>query len=150
MGSVLFKKINVVDVRQQRILPGMDVLEFCDDDPRFSMPDNPANVVYTSTHDTSTLMGWVGSRWFAGASENDAELQRTALDMIERAFKSNTPLVMLTLQDVMLLGDDARMNVPGTTGGNWSWQADEDNLVASIERMREMALRCERSHMYQK
>ena len=130
--------------------PGMDVLEFCDDDPRFSMPDNPANVVYTSTHDTSTLMGWVGSRWFAGASENDAELQRTALDMIERAFKSNTPLVMLTLQDVMLLGDDARMNVPGTTGGNWSWQADEDNLVASIERMREMALRCERSHMYQK
>ena len=50
----------------------------------------------------------------------------------------------------MLLGDDARMNVPGTTGGNWSWQADEDNLVASIERMREMALRCERSHMYQK
>ncbi len=26
MGSVLFKKINVVDVRQQRILPGMDVL----------------------------------------------------------------------------------------------------------------------------
>ena len=130
--------------------PGMDVLEFCDDDPRFSMPDNPANVVYTSTHDTSTLMGWVGSRWFADASENDAELQRTALDMIERAFKSNTPLVMLTLQDVMLLGDDARMNVPGTTGGNWSWQADEDNLVASIERLREMALRCERSHMYQK
>ena len=130
--------------------PGMDVLEFCDDDPRFSMPDNPANVVYTSTHDTSTLMGWVGSRWFADASENDAELQRTALDMIERAFKSNTPLVMLTLQDVMLLGDDARMNVPGTTGGNWSWQADEDNLVTSIERMREMALRCERSHMYQK
>ena len=26
MGSVLFKKINVVDVRQQRILPSMDVL----------------------------------------------------------------------------------------------------------------------------
>ena len=39
--------------------PGMDVLEFSDDDPRFSMPDNPANVVYTSTHDTSTLMGSV-------------------------------------------------------------------------------------------
>ena len=26
MGSVLFRKINVVDVRKQRILPGMDVL----------------------------------------------------------------------------------------------------------------------------
>ena len=130
--------------------PGMDVLEFCDDDPRFSMPDNPANVVYTSTHDTSTLMGWVGSRWFAGASENDAELQRTALDMIERAFKSNTPLVMLTLQDVMLLGDDARMNVPGTTGGNWSWQATEKELKASIERMKELAVRCRRTLMCQK
>ena len=130
--------------------PGMDVLEFCDDDPRFSMPNNPANVVYTSTHDTSTLMGWIGARWFANASEHDAELQHTALDMIERAFKSNTPLVMLTLQDVMLLGDDARMNVPGTTGDNWSWQASEEKLVASIERMRDLALQCERSHMNRK
>ncbi len=130
--------------------PGMDVLEFCDDDPRFSMPDNPANVVYTSTHDTSTLMGWVKSRWFANADENEAELQHTALDMIERAFKSSSPLVMLTLQDVMLLGDDARMNVPGTTGGNWSWQATEKELKASIERMKELAVRCGRTLMCQK
>lgn len=127
--------------------PGMDVLEFSDDDPRFSMPDNPANVVYTSTHDTSTLMGWVKSRWFANASENDPELQQTALDMIERAFKSSSPLVMLTLQDVILRGDDARMNVPGTTGGNWSWQATQKELDASIERMKEVAVRCGRALM---
>lgn len=130
--------------------PGMDVLEFCDDDPRFSMPNNPANVVYTSTHDTSTLMGWVKSRWFANADENDTELQHTALDMIERAFKSSSPLVMLTLQDVMLLGDDARMNVPGTTGDNWSWQATEKELKASVERMKELAERCGRTLMCQK
>ena len=125
----------------------MDVLEFSDDDPRFSMPDNPANVVYTSTHDTSTLMGWVKSRWFANANENDPELQHTALDMIERAFKSSSPLIMLTLQDVMLLGDDARMNVPGTTGGNWSWQATQKELDASIERMKELAVRYGRALM---
>ena len=92
-------------------------------------------------------MGWVKSRWFANASENDPELQHTALDMIERAFKSSSPLIMLTLQDVMLLGDDARMNVPGTTGGNWSWQATEKELEASIERMKEVAVRCGRALM---
>ena len=54
---------------------------------------------------------------------------------------------MLTLQDVMLRGDDARMNVPGTTGGNWSWQATEKELEASIERMKEVAVRCGRALM---
>ena len=46
---------------------------------------------------------------------------------------------MLQLQDVMLLDDDARMNVPGTAEGNWSWQADEDLLVGSIERIHDLA-----------
>ena len=67
--------------------------------------------------------------------------------MIERAFKSSSPLIMLTLQDVMLLGDDARMNVPGTTGGNWSWQATEKEIEASIERIKELAVRCGRALM---
>ena len=41
------------------------------------------------------------------------------------ALASDAPLVMMPLQDVLGLGDDARMNVPGVATGNWTWQANE-------------------------
>ena len=94
-------------------------------------------IVYTSTHDTSTLVGWTSARWAADA-EPEAK-QELALSIIKDAFESDADLVMLQLQDVMLLDDDARMNVPGTAEGNWSWQADEDLLVGSIERIHDLA-----------
>lgn len=38
---------------------------------------------------------------------------------------------MMPLQDVLGLGDDARMNVPGVATGNWTWQADETDVAAA-------------------
>lgn len=123
--------------------PGMDVLEFEDYDVRDGVKPASEKVVYTSTHDTSTLVGWTSARW---AQDADTEqIEELALGIIESAFKSSADLVMLQLQDVMLLDDDARMNVPGTAEGNWSWQADEETLVASIERIRDLADACGRS-----
>ena len=123
--------------------PGMDVLEFEDYDVREGVKPAAEKIVYTSTHDTSTLVGWTGARWAADAEGDKRE--KLALDIIEGAFESPADLVMLQLQDVMLLDDDARMNVPGTAEGNWSWQADEQTLVASIERIRDLARACGRA-----
>ncbi len=117
--------------------PGMDVLEFEDYDVREGVKPASEKIVYTSTHDTSTLVGWTSARWAADA-EPKAK-QELALSIIKDAFESDADLVMLQLQDVMLLDDDARMNVPGTAEGNWSWQADEDLLVGSIERIHDLA-----------
>ena len=47
------------------------------------------------------------------------------------ALASDAPLVMMPLQDVLGLGDDARMNVPGVATGNWTWQADEADIEAA-------------------
>ena len=47
------------------------------------------------------------------------------------ALASDAPLVMMPLQDILGLGDDARMNVPGVAPGNWTWQADEADIAAA-------------------
>ncbi len=117
--------------------PGMDVLEFEDYDVREGVKPAREKIVYTSTHDTSTLVGWTSARWAAEADEE--EQQELACSIMRSAFESESDLVMMPLQDVLLLGDDARMNVPGTTENNWSWQADEDGIVGAIERIRALA-----------
>jgi 4-alpha-glucanotransferase len=48
---------------------------------------------------------------------------------------------MVSLQDAMLLGDDSRMNVPGTTDRNWKWQADEALMPGAEELLRELVER---------
>ena len=52
-------------------------------------------------------------------------------ELMGDALASDAPLVMMPLQDVLGLGDDARMNVPGVATGNWTWQADEADVAAA-------------------
>ncbi len=119
--------------------PGMDVLEFCDEDVRSCMPVRDSAITYTSTHDTATLMGWVGDRWYDGGKDDPEAVRTCADDICRRALESAAPLVMMPLQDLMRLGDEARMNVPGTTGGNWTWQADEEQIAGAELAMRQLA-----------
>ena len=72
-------------------------------------------------------MGWCATRY--GFARDDA--QDLARKLMEQAYDSDAGVVMCTLQDAMLLGDEARMNVPGVAGGNWRWHADGDELAAS-------------------
>ena len=55
------------------------------------------------------------------------------------ALASDAPLVMIPLQDILGLGDDARMNVPGVAEGNWTWQADAADVEAAAAWLRELA-----------
>lgn len=54
---------------------------------------------------------------------------------IENAVASSAPIIILPLQDVCALGNEARMNVPGVAEGNWSWQACEDDFVSHLQRL---------------
>ena len=116
--------------------PGMDVLEFEDYDIRDGVRPGAEKIVYTSTHDTSTLVGWTSARWAADKT-TDGQIE-LAKDIAKLAFESAADVVMMPLQDVLLLDDDARMNVPGTTEGNWSWQADEEAIERSCAWIREL------------
>lgn len=106
--------------------PGMDVLEFADYDVRQGIHPHKEKVLYTSTNDTSTLTGFCQHSFCSDQDEDGARY--LASEIIRQALKCNAQVVMMQLQDVLRLGDDARMNVPGTADGNWSWQADEERI----------------------
>ncbi|HSS72055.1 MAG TPA: 4-alpha-glucanotransferase [Gaiellaceae bacterium] len=88
-------------------------------------------VVYTGTHDHSTL-----AEWLATASEHDLSLVNADLDragigedsdlvwaLVRLALSSRARISILPMQDVLELGAEARMNRPGTFGGgNWEWR----------------------------
>ena len=111
--------------------PGMDVLEFADYDVRNGLHPHPGKVFYTSTHDTTTLVGHCASSLVAPDDDNAARELGTRL--VKEALESDARVVMMPLQDVLSLGDEARMNVPGVASGNWSWQACEEDVARAIE-----------------
>jgi 4-alpha-glucanotransferase len=109
----------------------------------------PHQVVYTGTHDNDTVAGW----WAELPDERRA-LAREAFDaagaaaspedephwaMIELALASPCDLAMMQVQDVLGLGAEARMNIPGTKGGSWKWQMERGALTADhAARLREL------------
>jgi 4-alpha-glucanotransferase len=117
-------------LREELGLPGMKVLQFAfDGDPENQyLPHNYDRecVVYTGTHDNQTTIGW-----FMGLSESDRRQVQTYLgtdgtdiawDMVRLALASVADLSIAPLQDIMRLGDEARMNTPGMALGNWTWR----------------------------
>jgi 4-alpha-glucanotransferase len=135
------------DVRQLRDgfgLPGMRILQFGFDSRESGKGLDPANpflphnyshdcVAYTGTHDNDTLAGWLSH----ASGEEKAflydylgyEPADTVRTLVREAMKSAAGLVILPAQDVLGLGSGARMNVPGTTGGNWTWRLEAPGLT---------------------
>jgi 4-alpha-glucanotransferase len=126
----------VVRLRDELGLPGMHVLQFGFDDD----PNNPHRlvahrengVVYTGTHDNDTARGW----W---DSLSEEERARTGLDpadpawsLLELAWSSPARLAIAPAQDLLGLGSEARMNVPGREQGNWRWRLEEGQLTDGL------------------
>jgi 4-alpha-glucanotransferase len=117
-------------LRDELGLPGMKVLHFAFD----SGPENAylphsyphACVVYPATHDNQTTIGWFQSRpeWERQAIQRylGRDGSDIAWDLIRLALASVANTAIVPLQDVMRLGDEARMNTPGRPAGNWGWR----------------------------
>ncbi len=137
---------DVIALRDEFALPGMKVLQFA-----FSGPDNqflphhhPENcVVYTGTHDNDTTRGW-----FETAPEPVREFclrylardgRDIAWDLVRAAWSSVAALAVAPMQDLLDLGSEARMNYPGTVGGNWTWRLPAESLDEALQaRLREL------------
>lgn len=131
----------VYALRDELGLPGMVVLHWAfGGGPRnLHAPENhrPNQVVYTSTHDTDTTVGWFRSL-------TRRERERTGLDpaephwgLIGTAMRSRAALAIVPAQDVLGLGSEARMNRPGVVEGNWAWRLERGELTEELaERLR--------------
>lgn len=144
-------------LRDQFQLPGTRVLQFAFD----GHPDNPHlphnyipnTVVYTGTHDNNTTRGWFEELPDEQQKEVWRYLKRSpgksdevAHELIRLAWSSVTALAMVPLQDLLGLGREARMNVPGSAEGNWRWRATEDMLSSKeFEWMRDLTRTSNRS-----
>ena len=117
-------------------LPGMKVLHFAWNGP--ANPFLPHNhrvnsLVYTGTHDNNTTRGW----W-----ENEVDEQTRAFvkdylghdvddivwTMARVGMRSLARVFIMPMQDVLGLGEEARMNRPGVAAGNWTWRITDAAL----------------------
>lgn len=133
-------------LREECGFPGMKVLQFAFDSREDSdyLPHNyPRHcVVYTGTHDNDTIMGWLSTAApqdvrFAWEYLRLNEAEGPNWGMMCGALQSPGDTVILTMQDLLGLGSEGRMNVPSTLGGNWKWRAAPDSITGELaDRLR--------------
>lgn len=139
----------VEQLREAFGLAGMVVLQFAFDqnpaNPHLPHNHRLGDVVYSGTHDNNTTVGWYGALTTearCGIRDygfNSAEaIHRLTIRM---AFQSVAQLAVIPLQDVLGLDQAARMNVPGTAQGNWSWKFDWNDLSKDVsDQIRHLVL----------
>ncbi len=132
--------------------PGIRVLQFAfgSDDP--TEDDRPENypeqcVIYTGTHDNDTTVGWFSNMSDKGRTTSQEEMahERNRVlqyvqsdgrdihwDLIRVAYQSPSNTAIIPAQDLLGLGSESRMNVPGTAEGNWEWRLTEGALTPDI------------------
>jgi 4-alpha-glucanotransferase len=138
--------------------PGMRILQFgfSSDAKNIDLPHNYHSnvVVYSGTHDNDTTVGWFNSVAGAGSTRTEAQIEaerefcmrylNTAgeeihWDFIRAVLQSVADTAVVPLQDLLGLGSEGRMNLPNSTGGNWSWRFNDDALTElHSERLRDM------------
>ncbi len=136
---------------------GIKVLEFAFDtrDSGVSvdyLPHNyPANcVAYTGTHDNEPVSSWfmslndksrLGVRSYLCNMHTPNE--KMYLPLICETMKSPADTVILPMWDILGLGNESRINTPGTSQGNWTWRLDSNLITKEVSAFLKQI-----SHMY--
>ena len=121
--------------------PGMKVLTFGFDsdetNPHFPGCYGQNTVAYTGTHDNDTVLGWAKSASpealaFAGKYLGFSAVEDAPDAFIRKLFAGPCDTAIVPMQDMLQLGSEARMNFPGTIGGNWLWRMKPDMLTIDL------------------
>jgi 4-alpha-glucanotransferase len=142
---------DVREVMRMFGFPGMKLLLFAFGEGLPDSPYAPHNfeeecVVYTGTHDNNTVRGWFLKEAsledrrrlfrYIGRSVSEHEV---SWEMIRLAMMSVARTAVFPMQDILGLGEEARMNRPAVCEGNWGWRLREDQLTPALAGMlREM------------
>jgi len=143
-----------VDALRERFgFPGMRVLQFAFGSDRKADDYRPHNyprncVVYTGTHDNNTTVGWFRGEDVKDSTQSKEEREKekeVALaylgtdgheinwDFIRLALMSAADTAIIPMQDILGLGSEARMNLPGRVKENWCWRFTPDMLTEGIK-----------------
>lgn len=138
----------VYALRTKYRLPGMMILQFAFD----GSPQNPYipykheinSVVYTGTHDNDTTLGWFNE--LAPDTKDyvtdylGSPAEPMPWPLIRACFASVGQWAIIPMQDILMLDNNHRMNVPGTTSGNWQWRFSWEQLPLDMpSRLRHLA-----------
>jgi 4-alpha-glucanotransferase len=141
---------DVTTLRDRYQLASTRVLQFGfdGDSENPHLPGNHVHnsVVYTGTHDNNTTRGWFEElpndgrlRLWNYLGRPPGESSEVASEMMRLAWSSPSALAMAPFQDLLNLGAEARMNVPGRTDSNWRWRCTEAMLSPStFERLSDL------------
>ena len=147
---------SVIELRDKFNFPGIKILQFglgTDGDKKF-LPHNhvPNCVVHTGSHDNETTRGFIESE----RKKNSGIYEWTqnyfnyygdnmTNELIRATYGSVANIVVIPLQDILNLDNEARMNLPGTLGGNWNWRFTWDQLNDDLAKQyKEMTIMFER------
>jgi 4-alpha-glucanotransferase len=128
-------------------LPGMRVLLFAFGSDHHAPHNHIArDFVYTGTHDNNTVRGWFDREATRGEKALlFAYLGRTVgSDRVHEAFirlalMSVAGTAVIPMQDLLGLGEKARMNVPAGKGNYWRWRLTPGQIDRRLEQwLREM------------
>jgi 4-alpha-glucanotransferase len=128
---------DVEKLRDDQNFPGMKILQFAfgSDADNGHLPHHyrKNSVVYTGTHDNDTVLGWYrkAPAKIKKNAEDYLNLPRSkniSWEFIRAAWSSVAAVSIAPLQDLLSLGSEARMNLPGTGSGNWQWRLEKGVL----------------------
>lgn len=152
LGAITDK---VHQLRDQLGFPAMRVLQFGfeDRDDVFHRPGHypEHSVAYTGTHDNDTLMGWYSKRLIEQPENHLLDAYITGdtdvhLQLIKLVFDSASDMAIVPMQDLLGLGSEARMNIPGEADGNWAWRIEsadlKDDLATYLATITKDSKRC--------
>ncbi len=123
---------DVEEIRDRFGFPGMKVLVFAfesENHPYMPHNHNKNSFVYTSTHDNMPVRGWYLQELDPSSKERlfrylgrELSEEDVSYALIRLAYMSVSKACIVPMQDLLNLGQDARMNTPGKKEGNWEWR----------------------------
>lgn len=141
---IIAEDLGNIDDKARQLLadcgyPGMKVLEFGFYDIEGKSIDSPHacvpnSIAYTGTHDNEVVNGWydnltVEQQEYVDAYTNRKPIEPVTQAMLRILFGTVSNTAIATMQDILDLGEDSRMNRPSTVGGNWEWRMNPADLT---------------------
>ena len=137
---------DVREVIHRFALPCMKVLLFAFDGPLPTNPYAPHNhvrncLVYTGTHDNNTARGWFEKEATSEVKQclfryigRQVTAEEVHWELVRLAMMSVANTAIIPMQDILGLGEEARINRPAKKNGNWQWRLLPDQLTPGVSK----------------